>query len=120
MTATLFQSGNDLSEQFNVQNVCVRRMKTNSFDVYTLLHNPDIEIKVRARRGPSEFLGYSENGNSRYVAGIAYDSFDVWVNNREGLRFSSSCIAEDLRSFVDAVQVAQQYNAQQNVAAGAF
>lgn len=113
MTATLFQSGNDLSE--NYKNVCVRRMKTNSFDIYTLLHNPNIEIRISARRGPSEHVK-----DDLYVVGESYDSFDVIETNKEGLRWSSSHKASDLRSFDEAIKFAQVYNAQQNVAAGAF
>ena len=116
MTATLFLSGTDLSESHNLQSVCVRRMKTNTFDVYSLIHNPDIEIKVRGRRGPSELIKEDPVKGNTYVAGESYDSFDVWVRNKiTDLRWESSCIAEDLRSFDEAVQVAQRHNAQLNV-----
>ena len=120
MSATLFLSGNDLSEKYNLQDVVVRRMKTNTFDVYSMIHNSDIEIKVRGRRGPSELIKEDPVKGNTYVAGESYDSFDVWVSHKEGLRGSSHCIAEDLRSFNDAVQVAQQHNAQLNVASGVF
>lgn len=120
MPATLFLSGNDLSEKYNLQDVFVRRMKTNTFDVYCMIHNSDIEIKVRGRRGPSELIKEDPVKGNTYVAGESYDSFDVWVSNKEGLRWSSRCIAEDLRSFDTAVQVALRHNEQLNVASGSF
>lgn len=119
MSATLFLSGIDLSE--NYKNVCVRRMKANTFDVYSLIHNPDIEIKVRGRRGPSELIKEDPMKGNTYVVGESYDSFDVWVKNKITDRHSvHHCVAEDLRSFDEAIQVAQQHNAKLNVASGSF
>lgn len=119
MSATLFLSGNDLSE--NYKSVCVRRMKTNTFDVYSLIHNPDIEIKVRGRRGPSELIKEDPVKGNTYVAGESYDSFDVWVKNKITDRHSKhSCIAENLRSFDEAIQVAQRHNAKLNASSGSF
>ena len=119
MTATLFLSGKDLSE--NYKDVCFRRMKTNTFDVYSLIHNPDIEINVRGRYGPSELIKEDPVKGNTYVVGESYDSFNVWVKNKITDRHSEHhCIAENLRSFEDAIQVAQQYNAQLNVASGSF
>lgn len=54
MTATLFQTGNDLSDNF--MKVCYRRMKANSFDVYEMIGNANVSIKHHARRGPSELI----------------------------------------------------------------
>ncbi|NCV79984.1 MAG: hypothetical protein EBW25_04280, partial [Actinobacteria bacterium] len=95
-TKTLFETGNDLSDDF--MKVCYRRMKSNSFDVYEMIGNSKVSIQHRARRGPSEFVGYSESGNAQYIAGIAYDSFDVWVNVQDadsttGRPGCSKCIA---------------------------
>ena len=101
--ATLFQTGNDLSDDF--MKVCYRRMKTNSFDIYQMIGNPNVSIKHRTRRGPSEFVGYSENGNANYIAGIAFDSFDVWVQNGNG----SSCVCENASTFEDAIAVALKH-----------
>jgi len=113
MTATLFLSGNDLSENYTD---VVRQMKANTFDVYSLIPNSDIEIKVRGRRGPCEQIG-----ENRYLAGESYDSFDVWVKNKiTNRQWESSCIAEDLRSFNDAVQVARMHNAKLNASSGSF
>ena len=91
-------------------------MKANTFDVYSLIHNPDITIKVRGRRGPCEKIG-----ENTYLAGESYDSFDVWVKNKITDRhWESSCVAEDLLSFDEAVQIAMQHNAKLNVASGSF
>jgi hypothetical protein len=112
MTATLFQTGNDLSDDFT--KVCYRRMKANSFDVYEMIGNSNVSIKHHARRGPSEFVGYTENGSAQYLAGIAHDSFDVWMKVQDadssiGRPGCSKCVAEDVRSFADAIAIAQEY-----------
>lgn len=111
-TKTLFETGNDLSDDF--MKVCYRRMKTNSFDVYEMIGNSNVSIKHHARRGPSEFVGYTENGSAQYIAGVAYDSFDVWVNVQDadstiGRPGCSKCVAEDVRTFVDAIVIAQEH-----------
>jgi hypothetical protein len=112
MTATLFQTGNDLSQDF--MKVCYRRMKNDSFDVYEMIGNSNVSINHRARRGAPEFAGYTENGSAQYIAGEAFDSFDVWVNVQDadsttGRPGCSKCVAEDIRSFADAVAIAQEY-----------
>jgi hypothetical protein len=89
-------------------------MKTNSFDVYEMIGNSNVSIKHHARRGPSEFVGYTENGSAQYIAGVAYDSFDVWVELQKadstiGRPGCSKCVAEDVRSFEDAIAIAQEY-----------
>lgn len=101
--ATLFQTGNDLSEDF--MKVCYRRMKTNSFDVYQMIENSNVSIKHQTRRGPSEFVGYSDNGNAHYIAGVAFDSFNVWVSNGN----ESSCVCENASTFEDAIAVALKH-----------
>jgi phosphoribosylformylglycinamidine (FGAM) synthase-like amidotransferase family enzyme len=111
MTATLFQTGNDLSDDF--MKFCYRRMKANSFDVYEMIGNSNVSIKHHARRGPSEFVGYTENGSAQYIAGVAYDSFDVWVQVQHadstiGRPGCSKCVAENVRSFEDAIAIAQE------------
>jgi hypothetical protein len=116
MTATqtmiLFETGNDLSDDF--MKVCYRRMKSDSFDVYEMIGNSKVSINHRARRGPSELIKEDPiNGNTN-VAGIAYDSFDVWVNVQDadssiGRPGCSKCVAEDVRTFADAISIAQEY-----------
>lgn len=111
-TKTLFETGNDLSDDF--MKVCYRRMKSNSFDVYEMIGNSKVSIQHRARRGPSEFVGYTESGNAQYIAGIAHDSFDVWVKVEDadptiGRPGCSKCVGEDVRTFADAIAIAQEH-----------
>lgn len=111
-TKTLFETGNDLSDDF--MKVCYRRMKSDSFDVYEMIENSKVSINHRTRRGPSEFVGYTENGSAQYIAGIAHDSFDVWVNVQDadstiGRPGCSKCVGEDIRTFADAILIAQEY-----------
>ena len=110
-TKTLFETGNDLSDDF--MKVCYRRMKSDSFDVYEMIGNSKVSIQHRARRGPSEFVGYTESGNAQYIAGIAHDSFDVWVKVEDadptiGRPGCSKCVTEDIRSFEEALIVAMK------------
>ena len=116
MTATqtkiLFETGNDLSDDF--MKVCYRRMKSDSFDVYEMIRNPKVSIKHRARRGPSELIKEDPIKGNTYVAGIAYDSFDVWVDVQDpdsstGRPGCSKCVGEDIRTFADAISIAQEY-----------
>jgi hypothetical protein len=116
MTATqtriLFETGNDLSDDF--MKVCYRRMKSDSFDVYEMIGNFKVSINHRARRGPSELIKEDPINGNTYVAGIAYDSFDVWVNVQDadssiGRPGCSKCVAEDVRTFDDAISIAQKY-----------
>lgn len=95
---TLFEAGDDLSNEF-----CSRTMKTNRFDIYTLSQNSNVQINHSLRRGPSEQIG-----ERTYVAGIAYDSFDVWVKKgkQQDGSFLQSCVAEDVKSFDEAFQIA--------------
>jgi hypothetical protein len=112
MTATLFQTGNDLSEDFMKD--CVRRMKTSSFDLYTMIENPKVSIKHHARRKSPEFVGYTKDGGSRFVVGESFDSFDVWVQLQDadsvaGIPGCSKCVAEDVRSFDVAIAIAKEF-----------
>jgi hypothetical protein len=116
MTATqtmiLFETGNDLSDDF--MKVCYRRMKSDSFDVYEMIGNSKVSINHRARRGPSELIKEDPINGNTYVAGIAYDSFDVWVEVQKadsaiGRPGCSKCVAEDVRTFDDAISIAQKY-----------
>ena len=93
---TLFQTGNDLSEDY--KKVCVRTLKTDTFDVYVLLANPQVKVKHSARREKPEHLG-----NGLYIAGEAYDSFDVWIMEDAN---NEACKAENVKSFEDALTVA--------------
>lgn len=109
--ATLFQTGNDLSEGFVSVN---RTLKANSFDVYSFVEDSDVTIQHSTKRGPSILVKEDKYNGNTYVAGDAYDVFNVWINvqdadstiGRPGLK---KCIAEDLRSFDDAFERAQMY-----------
>ena len=81
-------------------------MKTSSFDVYTLSKNQNIKIKHCTRRGPSEQIG-----EGTYIAGIAYDSFNVWIHKgkQPDGSFLESCVAEDVKSFDEAFSIAQSH-----------
>ena len=110
-TKTLFQTGNDLSDSF--MKVCYRRLKGNSFDVYEMIANPNVSIKHHSRRGSSELIKEDPINGNTYAAGIAYDSFDVWVNLQDadsttGRPGCSKCVAEDIRSFEEALIVAMK------------
>ena len=99
---TLFEIGDDLSNEF-----CVRTMKTNRFDVYSLNENQNITIKHFTRRGPSEKIG-----EHTYIAGVAYDSFNVWIHNgkQPDGSFLQSCVAEDVKSFEEAFSIARSHS----------
>lgn len=104
---TLFELGNDLSE--NHLKDCVRRMKSSRFDVYSMLQNSNVTIQHSQRRGPAEFQGIDSNGNSCYIAGEAYDSFDVCVRlisdpNHGTTRY----VAQNVKSFEEALAIAKQ------------
>lgn len=110
-TKTLFQTGNDLSDDF--KSVCYRRLKNFSFDVYELLQDSDVSIKHSARRGASELIAEDPIKGNTYISGIAYDSFDVWVqevhaDSTIGRPGESRCVAQDVRTFADAVTIAQE------------
>jgi hypothetical protein len=106
---TLFEIGNDLSD--NYAKVCVRQMKSSRFDVYVMLQNSDVTIQHSQRRGPAEFKGIDSNGNSCYIAGEAYDSFDVWVRRISDVNHinygPSSRVAENVKSFDEAIRIAK-------------
>jgi len=109
--ATLFQTGNDLSEGFVSVN---RTLKANSFDVYTMIEDSDVTIQHSTKRGPSILVKEDKYNGNTYVAGDAYDVFNVWINIQDpdstiGRPGMKKCIAEDLRSFDDAFERAQMY-----------
>jgi len=106
--ATQFQTGNDLSAEF----VCVNRtLKGDTFDVYTMIEDPTITIKHSTKRGAPILIKEDKYDGNTYMAGDAYDVFNVWVqlevaDSTTGRPGCSKCIAEDVRSFDDALTVA--------------
>ena len=110
-TKTLFQTGNDLSDDF--KKICYRRLKSNSFDVYQMIENSNVSIKHSTKRGPSELIEEDSIKGNTYIAGIAYDSFNVWVNIQDadpsiGRPGCSKCVAENVCNFADAIVIAQE------------
>lgn len=101
MSKTLFLIGDDLSE--NIEGVN-RTTKARNFDVYTMLDNPNIKIKHETRRGPSELVEEDPINGNIYLAGVAYDVFNVWVDCDHG----SSCVAENVLTFGEALNIAKQ------------
>lgn len=99
---TLFETGNDLSEGLD----CYRRLKDCSFDVYEMSANSNVTIKHRAIRHKPE---WSDEHNC-YFAGVAYDSFNVWVRKSTGDKIQpsiDSCVAENVSTFEEAYHIAQ-------------
>ena len=107
---TLFEIGNDLSE--NHQKDCVRRMKSSRFDIYTLLQDSNVTIQHSQRRGPAEFQGTDSSGNSCYIAGPAYDCFDVCVrliSDPNHMNYGTTrYVAQNVKSFEEALIIAKQ------------
>jgi hypothetical protein len=50
-------------------------------------------------------------GECTYIAGIAYDSFNVWIHKgkQPDGSFLESCVAEDVKSFDEAFSIAQSH-----------
>lgn len=108
--ATLFQTGNDLSEGLvSVQ----RRLKGDTFDVYEFIEDDSVTIKHSAKRGAPILIKEDKYNGNTYVAGDAYDVFNVWVRVRNAVPGGQSglnvCIAEDVLSFDDALAIAQEH-----------
>ena len=107
--STLFSQRIDLSE--GLKNGFTLYNRSNNQDIYTLGFS-GISIKHSTKRGAPELIESNPKGNM-YIAGEAYDVFDVWVivrtaipGERPGL---SKCIAEDCASFNEAIAAATAY-----------
>ena len=107
--STLFDQKIDLSEGLN-NGVTLHRRSSNQ-DIYTLGFSA-VTIKHSTKRGAPELIESNPRGNM-YIAGEAYDVFDVWVlvrhaipGERSGL---SRCIAEDCLTFDEAITAATAY-----------
>ena len=108
--STLFSQKVDLSEGLN-NGVTLYRRSSNQ-DIYTLGFS-GISIKHSTKRGAPELIESNPIRGNMYIAGEAYDVFDVWVlvrhaipGERSGL---SKCIAEDCASFNEAIDAATVY-----------
>lgn len=109
-SSTLFQTGNDLSEDL----ISVyRSLKSDTFDVYQMTEDTDVTIVHSCKRGPSELIESDPVKGDTYRAGVAYDVFNVWIQIQTAIPGKTpglkKCIAEDVRSFDDAWQIASEY-----------
>jgi len=108
---TLFQTGNDLSEEM----VAVfRSLKADTFDVYSFVEDSDVTVVHSAKRGAPILVKEDKYNGNTYVAGDAYDVFNVWVNIQDadstiGRPGMKKCIAENVLNFVDALDIAFDY-----------
>jgi hypothetical protein len=108
--STLFSQKIDLSEGLN-NGVTLYRRSSNQ-DIYTLGFS-SVTIKHSTKRGAPELIESNPIRGNMYIAGEAYDVFDVWVivrtaipGERSGL---SECIAEDCLTFDEAITAATAY-----------
>jgi hypothetical protein len=103
--STLFSQKVDLSEGMN-NGVTLHRRSSNQ-DIYTLGFST-ITIKHSTKRGAPELIE-----SNLYIAGEAYDVFDVWVLVRHAIPGERSglcrCIAEDCLTFDEAITAATAY-----------
>ena len=107
---TLFSQKVDISE--GLKNGFTLYNRANNQDIYTLGFS-GVSIKHSTKRGAPELIESNPIRGNMYIAGEAYDVFDVWVlvrhaipGERSGL---SKCIAEDCASFNEAIDAATAY-----------
>ena len=108
--STLFSQRIDLSE--GLKNGFTLYNRSNNQDIYTLGFS-GISIKHSTKRGAPELIESNPIRGNMYIAGEAYDVFDVWVivrtaipGERSGL---TKCIAEDCLTFDEAIDAATAY-----------
>jgi hypothetical protein len=108
--STLFSQRIDLSE--GLKNGVALYNRARNQDIYTLGFS-GVTINHSAKRGAPELIESDPIRGNRYVAGEAYDVFDVWVivrtaipGERSGL---SKCIAKDCLTFDEAITAATAY-----------
>ena len=106
----LFSQRIDLSE--GLKNGVALHLRSRNQDRYTLGFS-GISIKHSTKRGAPELIESNPIRGNRYIAGEAYDVFDVWVlvrhaipGERSGL---SKCIAEGCLTFDEAMAAATAY-----------
>jgi hypothetical protein len=108
--STLFSQKVDLSE--GLKNGFTLYNRSHNQDIYTLGFS-GVSIKHSAKRGAPELIESDPIKGNRYIAGEAFDVFDVWVlvrhaipGERSGL---SKCIAEGCLTFNEAIASATAY-----------
>ena len=75
--------------------------------------NSNINAMLDSAENPEKIASDPERGDT-YLAGKAFDVFNVWVRVQDadpvkGTCGMSKCIGEGLRTFNDAVEIAQDY-----------
>ena len=108
--ATLFSQRIDLAEGHT--GVTLYNRSRNQ-DTYTVGFS-SVTIKHSAKRGAPELVESDPVKGNLYIAGDAYDTFDVWTQVRtadstRGVPGLSKCIAEDCTTFDEAISAAYAY-----------
>ena len=109
---TLFSQRIDLSEGLKGSGITLYRRDRRQ-DTYTLGFSSVTIIHTTKRENPEKIASDPERGDT-YLAGKAFDVFNVWVrvqnaDPEKGICGKSKCIGEELPTFKDAVALAQDY-----------
>lgn len=110
--ATLFAQRIDLSEGLKGSGITLYQ-RTPRFDTYTVGFSGVTIVHCAKRENPEKIESDPERGDL-YLAGKAFDVFNVWVRVQnadpsKGIPGMSKCIGKELRTFNDAVELAQDY-----------
>ena len=109
---TLFAQRIDLSEGLKGSGITLYQ-RTRRQDTYTVGFSGVTIVHTAKREDPEKIESDPERGDL-YLAGKAFDVFNVWVRVQnadpaKGTCGMSKCIGEGLRNFKDAVALAQDY-----------
>ena len=109
---TLFAQRIDLSEGLKGSGITLYR-RSRTQDTYTVGFSGVTIVHTAKREDPEKIESDPERGDL-YLAGKAFDVFNVWVRVQnadpaKGICGMSKCIGEGLRTFKDAVALAQDY-----------
>lgn len=110
---TLFSQRIDLSEGLKGSGIALYRRDRRQ-DTYTLGFSGVTIIHTTKRENPELIASDPERGNT-YLAGKAFDVFNVWVRVQDAdpergiLCGKSKCIGEGLHTFRDAVSLARDF-----------
>ena len=110
---TLFEQQIDLSENLSKGSGITLYQRTRRQDTYTVGFSGVTIVHTSKREDPEKIESDPERGDL-YLAGKAFDVFNVWVRVQnadpaKGIHGESKCIGEGLRNFKDAVALAQDY-----------
>ena len=109
---TLFAQRIDLSEGLKGSGITLYRRDRRQ-DTYTIGFSSVTIVHTTKRENPEKIASDPERGDT-YLAGKAFDVFNVWVRVQnadpvKGTCGMSKCIGEGLPTFKDAVALAQDY-----------